>query len=858
MNSPKQLSDELSHRPGIPVIAIGGSAGALTSFETFFEAMPADSGAAFVVIQHLSPTHESLLPELLAKYTRMRVVEAHDNMSVEPNCLYVIPPTHHVGIRNGVLFLTQPILDHGVHTPIDFFFRCLAEDREERAICILFSGAGMDGTLGARAIRAGGGLVVAQDPATSQFEGMPRSAIAAGLADHVLAPEQMPQAILQYLQHPYVKWPARDKVLEEQANPKTIQDILSLVLDQTGSEFRCYKPGTILRRIRRRMGLFHIADMAQYAAHLRQSPGEVQQLVKDMLINVTSFFRDGEAFNEVREKVFAPLVESRADDEPLRVWVPACATGEEAYSLTILLMEELARTGKKCPLQVFATDLDEEALEVGRAGLYPQSIHADVGEELLLKYFVRKEEGYQVKESLRAALTFATQNVISAPPFSKMDLISCRNLLIYLDADAQTKLMAVFNFALKPGGYLFLGRSESVAGQNDLFETVSNKGRLCRRLAPTRPLLLDSPILSGRRRPAHLAHAMDASVTSTFADVIRLEILRHFGASAVLVDRKGKILQFHGQADRFLKLPAPGPDFNVFVLARERLSSLLRLAMRQAIQDGTTVVLESVEYLQESGSAFARITAVPVSQKNQAKPLLVVFFEDASPPPSAQAEVIRSPASEAIIKRLEEELQATQQDLQATIEELQSFNEELRAANEEVTATNEELESANEELVSSTEELQSTNEELTAVISQLQEKVSLLDTSQDSLQRSEQRLLSLVECLPNAVVLTSEDGTITLVNRQAQSLFGYEQTELVGLAVEVLMSRENHPSLRAAFNAGLGQCALGAGGDLLAVRKDGREFPAEIFLTPLDMPQGLVIMVIITDITQHKRHESGR
>ena len=387
---------------GVPVIGLGGSAGALASFEAFLEAMPPDSGAAIVVIQHLSPTHPSLLTELLAKHTRMQVVQAGEGVPVEPNRVYVIPPMRHVGIRNGALFLVEPRPDHGdVFMPIDFFFRLLAEDGQQCAVCVIFSGAGTDGTFGARAVRVAGGLVVAQDPATAQFGDMPRSAIAAGLVDHVLAPERMPQAILQYLQHPYVRNRPQEESPEDRADSRNVQDILSLVLAQTGSEFRCYKPGTILRRIGRRMGLLHIADMTHYAAHLHQTPGEVRQLVKDLLINVTSFFRDPEAFTEVRDKVIAPLVASRPDNEPMRVWVPACATGEEAYSLAILLMEELAKAAKNCPLQVFATDLDEEALEVGRAGLYPENIAADVGEDRLLKFFVPKEEGYQVRESLR-------------------------------------------------------------------------------------------------------------------------------------------------------------------------------------------------------------------------------------------------------------------------------------------------------------------------------------------------------------------------------------------------------------------------------------------------------------------------
>ena len=850
---------------GIPIVGLGGSAGALASFEAFFASMSADSGTAFVVIQHISPTHGSLLPELLAQYTRMRVAQAMDGMRVEPNCVYIIPPNHHLGLRKGRLFLAEPTPNHGRQMPVDFFFRCLAEDREELAICILFSGTGSDGTLGARAVRGAGGLVIAQDPGTAQFDDMPRSVVAAGLADYVLPPERMPQVVVEYLQHPYAKSRGQANLLETQGEAREVQEVLALMLDQTGSDFRCYKPATMSRRIGRRMGLLHVADMPRYLALLHRDPNEVKQLFKDLLINVTAFFRDPEAFDELRDKVVASLVQTISSDEPLRVWVPACATGEEAYSLAILLMEQRAKFGKTCPLRVFATDLDEEALEVARAGFYPENIAADVGDERLSTFFVRKDKGYQVRESLREALTFATQNVITDPPFSKMDIISCRNLLIYLDTDAQTKLMVLFNFALKPGGYLFLGRSETVAGQNDLFEAVSKRAKICRRLTPSRPLLLDSPILLGKKRMALPAHPINMLAASNFADVVRLEILRHFGASAVLVDRKGTILQFHGQTDRYLNLPAPGPNFNMFELAREKLPTKLRLAMHKAIQDGKPVIVDNVPFTRDQVAAFARITVAPVLQMHPVEPLLVVFFEDAAGSPAGEAEVIQTPENEAAIKRLEDELRATQQDFQATIQELQSSNEELRAANEEVTSINEELESTNEELVSSTEELQSTNEELTTVVSQLQEKVDLLERAnserkraEEALRRSEQRFRALVESSPNAVLLAGTDGTITFLNRQAEAMFGYTRDELIGQAIEVLVPerfRNRHPAYRDQFAVQPQRRSMGAGRDLFAVRKNGTEFPAEIGLTPLDMPEGLVTMATITDITERKRHE---
>jgi len=1079
---------------GIPVIGLGGSAGALAPFEAFFDAMPADSGAAFVVIQHMSANNESYLPELLAKHTPMPVVQAQEGMHVEPNRVYVIPPSHQLGIRDEILYFAEPVSDGNVRMYIDFFFRSLAEAQEEKAICILFSGAGSDGTLGAGAVRGAGGLVIAQDPETAQFKDMPGSAKAAGVVDYVLAPGKMPEAIMQYLQHPYVKGARRPAVPESPARPEDVQDILAWLLAQTRCDFRSYKKATILRRIGRRMGLLHMSDMAKYNSLLHHDANEVRQLLKDLLIKVTSFFRDPEAFQELRAKAIATFVQARSSDEPIRVWVPGCASGEEAYSLVMLLTEELVRAGKNCPLQVFATDVDEDALEVARRGAYSESIAADMSAERLERFFVRSGDGYQVTEALRAPVTFAAQNVLSDPPFSRMDLISCRNLLIYLDTDAQTKLMTVFNFALKPGGYLFLGRSETVGEQSDLFETVSHKGRLARRVTPTHPLVLDSPILPGRRRSTLAAPPPGKPAGSNFADVVRLEILRHYNASAVLIDSKGQILQFHGQTDKYLNLPAAGPTFNILNLAKGKLPTKLRLAIHRALGDDKASIVDKVPLSDEASPLFARVTVVPVAHKTAAEPLLIVFFDDVQSVPVVESVIVSSPESETLVNRLEEELRATQQDLRTTIEELQSSNEDLRAANEEVNSANEELQSINEEMVTSTEELQSTNEELTAVNSQLREKIELLDTvnsdmanllkssevaamfldcklrikfftpemarilnmvpsdmgrplanlsvslincdftadvrsvthndsvverevqhpdgssylmrlmpyckqgnqsdgvvatlnditrlrrtekqlaaivessndaifaktiegvivtwnpaaesmygysaaevvgknvfvlappdraneideilgklkrgdtiklletvritkdgrkidvalaispvkdasgrivgastvarditdrkrSQDALKKSEERFRLLVEASPNAILLADEEGAVTLLNRQAEAMFGYSRQELMGQPVEILMPerfRSRHPSYRAEFVAHPQQRPMGAGRDLFAARKDGSEFPVEIGLTPLEMPEGLVTLATITDITERKRQAAGR
>ncbi|MGC2062427.1 MAG: chemotaxis protein CheB [Thermodesulfovibrionales bacterium] len=717
---------------------MGGSAGSLEAFKTFFTTMPVDSGAAFVVIQHLAPMHASLLAEILAQHTRMIVVQAHDALPVEPNCVYVIPPRHYLAIRKGVLSLSEPVTHDGVRMPIDFFFRSLAEDRQERAVCILFSGAGSDGTLGVRAIRGAGGLTIAQDPQTAQFDDMPRNAVATGLVDFVLSPDRMPEALLNYLRHPYIRGGETEAVLEAKGQPG-LQDILSLVQAQKGCDFRCYKKSTIVRRIERRMGLHRIPDLGRYYELLRQDADEVTQLFRDLLINVTSFFRDAEAFEELRQKAIAPLVRAKQTDEPLRVWVTGCASGEEAYSLAMLMMEEITAARKNCPVQVFATDVDEEALEFARQGIYPESIAVDVEPERLLKFFIRNERGYQVIELVRKSVVFAVQNLITDPPFSKMDLISCRNLLIYLDAETQTKLIPLFNFALTPGGYLFLGKSEGISGQTDLFDIVSKKARIYRRLIPARPVVLDTPIVPGRKKalPPAGPKALKPPMAA-LAEITRQAILNHFAATVVLVDRKGQILQFHGQTGKYLNMPLTEPSLNLLDMAKEGLSSRLRSALYKAIQDGRTVMLDSVPITRNEDSPFVRVTVTPALQRDDVEPLLAVIFEDIPPPQKSgitgpPAEQGQTAESETVLKQLEDELRATQQELQATIAELQASNEELRISNEEVVSANEELQSTVEELQTSKEELQSVNEELIVVNSQLQEKVERLDAANSDL-----------------------------------------------------------------------------------------------------------------------------
>jgi two-component system, chemotaxis family, CheB/CheR fusion protein len=947
---------------GTPVVGLGGSAGALASFESFFKAMPPDSGAAFVVIQHMSPDHASLLPEILAQHTQMRVHAARDGMFLEPNSVYIIPPNSYLNLRARVLSLTEPPSEDRIRMPIDNFFRSLAENCRERAVCIIFSGADSDGTYGARAVRNGGGTVIAQDPQTAQFPEMPARILETGLVDYVLPPHQMPELLLQCFRH------IKNQRLESLARRDT-ESILAQILAQTGSDFRYYKRSTVSRRIKRRMALRNVSEMHEYSGQLHQDSNEIKALRNDLLIKVTGFFRDTDAFQELRDRVIVPLVQAKLNEKPLRIWVPGCSTGEEAYSLAMLIAEQLEENGKQGSLQVFATDIDEEALQVGRVGIYPENIAADMDAELLRKFFVKREDNtYQVNETLRKALIFATHNLIYNPPFAQLDLISCRNLLIYMDSEAQQKLMLLFNFALRADGYLFLGKSEAVAGQKNLFEIISRKSKIYRRLSPARPFIPSIPFLPEKKRTAAITTPASARAGSNFADVLRVEILKHFEASALLVDTKGQVLQFHGQTGKYLRMPTSGPPFNVLELAQERLTSQLRVAMHKAIHDGQKAILDDISIEREGDTAFARITVIPVSQRAQSEPALVIFFEDTQRP--ASPELVRRPEEESLVNHLQEELRTTQEDLQSVITDFKSSEENLRIANEEVVLAREELQSANEEYLTSTEELQATNEELNTVINQLQEKIGLLDKANNDIEnllkssdiaalfldkelrinfftpaisrilnmiqsdlnrpithlkmnfmgydltadaqavvresavierevrhadgahflmrampycrpdssvdgvvitfsditrvhhaeelliRIEERFRVLVESSPNALVVAAMDGKITLLNRQAEVMFGYTREELMGQTIEILVPerfRGRHPSYRKDFSAAPQQRPMGAGRDLFAARKDGSEVPVEIGLTPIVMPEGPVTLATITDITKRKR-----
>lgn len=718
-----------------PVAGIGASAGGLDAFKKLLAAMPPDSGIGLVLVPHLDPAHESLMVELLTRHTTMPVVEVEDDMPVEANHVYIIPPNKYMTIRGGILRLTGPVERRAAQTSIDLFLRSLADDRQERSICIILSGTGSHGALGLKAVKAAGGLAMVQDPATAEYTAMPQSAIATGLADYVLPVEQMPGAMVKYTQHYYVNGGKTGAEGEEA--PDQLNQVLALVRARTKVDFRSYRKKMLARRVERRMSLNQFDRVADYLAFLREHPDEVQRLSRDLLISVTSFFRDSEAWHALETEVITPLVHANESNGPLRVWSVGCATGEEPYSLGMVLLEQLAAAQKSCPVQIFATDVDDDALQVARQAIYPENISADVSPERLTRFFTRvSDSSYQVSKQLRETVTFARQNLIGDAPFSKLDLIVCRNLLIYLEPEVQKKVIALLHFALNEGGFLFLGSSETIGRSIDLFEPISAKRRIYRRIGPARVNNLQFPVIEAEPRQVRTQPASRPQPPHRLAELAQTFLLRRFALACVVINRNYEILHFAGPTEDYLVQPGGAPTHGLLALARPGLETKLRVVIQRTIRQNTAQAVKNVMMRHGGVSRRVNINVEPLNQSKQTEGLLLISFQEQPNPVGeslAEANARTQTADSDMVRQLEQELDTTREDLQSTIEELESSNEELKASNEEVMSMNEELQSANEELETSKEELQSLNEEMTTVNNQLHEKVQELESTNNDM-----------------------------------------------------------------------------------------------------------------------------
>ena len=725
---------QLSSSGEFPVVAIGASAGGLDSFRSLLGGVTQASGIAFILVQHLDPTHKSMLAELLATHTSLTVAEAVDGMLIETEHVYVIPPDADLSVRGGALHISKPQVRHGGRLPFDFLLNSLAQSYGARAICVVLSGTGADGSLGLKAIRDGGGLVVAQDPEEARFDGMPRSAIATGLVN-VVAPAAK---IFAVLMHARTKDAVESMVSADAgAGPghDRLSEIIELLHSRTRQDFRFYKHGTLRRRIERRMVLAAIEPdrMDRYLDLVQRDDIERDLLAKDLLINVTSFFRDPEVFELLATKTIPDIVRDHPADEPIRIWIAGCSTGQETYSLAMLFREQIDEAKRDLKLQVFASDLDADAVAIAREGFYPDSIQDEVSAARLSKFFTKEELGYRVLSDLRALVVFTIQDVLGDPPFSRMDMISCRNLLIYLSPEAQERVIGLFHFALRPGGLLLLGSAETVGNLADRFKSVAKDERLYRRFGANRPGDLGFALGAGDsvRAPLRREQRSSPSRQIALAELCRRMVLEAYAPAAVLMNQRNECLFSLGPTDRYLRMAPGQPSHDVLAMARPGLRVKLRSAIQQALQDQLTITVPGGRIDHDTPGKMFDISVQPVSSDGE--DLLLVCFLDANPHGRSPAETA-SPTDRSQVADLEHELAATKTELRNTVRSLELSNEEQRVVNEEALSVNEEFQSTNEELLTSKEELQSLNEELTALNSQLHETLERQRTTYSDLQ----------------------------------------------------------------------------------------------------------------------------
>lgn len=703
------------------IVGIGASAGGLEALRDFFSHVPTPCNIAFVVIQHLDPIHKCIMPELLQHETSMKVTEARHSMKVRPNCVYVIPPNKDLSILDGTLFLLDPIVRRGIRLPIDFFFRSLADDQHERALGVILSGMGSDGTLGLRAIKESGGLSLVQSPEFAKFDSMPQSAINAGVADIVAPAQALPERIVAFLKH-------NPRGISNELEPtmklkskSAVEQIVIMLRERSGNDFSLYKKNTIYRRIERRMGLHQLKTIALYSLYLRDNPQEQDLLFKELLIGVTNFFRDREVWAQLKSISLPVLLAHYPQGKELRAWVTACSTGEEAYSLAMTVMDVLddVKPKGRFKLQVFATDLDEDAIKIARQGYYPASIEADIPSQQLIRYFTKDGGGYRINKKIRDMVIFAPQNIIMDPPFTKLDIVTCRNLLIYLGPELQKKLIPMFHYTLVSNGLMILGNAETIGNSNSLFSELNENTRIYTRIEtsvqqvevdfPTRIFPIISLVENEPERTSNMTTI--STNLQTHADQI---LLQNYSPAAVLINAAGDILYINGRTGKYLEPAAGKANWNIHVMARDELQHQLDLAMKKSAMQIEPVTTPNITI----GAYTVNLTVQAMSKPKALLGLLMVVFTEVVMPTKLPS---RKPGDAK--KESQAELQQAHDEIQSLREQTQSSQEELKSANEELQSMNEELQSTNEELTTSKEEMQSMNEELQTVNNELQSKV---------------------------------------------------------------------------------------------------------------------------------------
>ena len=830
-------SPDLPAAGAFPVVGIGASAGGLEAIDAFLRAVPPRCGMAFIVVQHLDPTRKGMLAELLQRVTPLPVVQIQEGMRIEPDHIYVIPPNANLSVTRGVMRLLAPDAPRGLRLPIDFFFRSLADDLRERSVGVVLSGMGSDGTSGLRAIRENAGSTFVQAPTDAKFDSMPRSAIDAQMADVVATAAELPGRIAGYVRHAHHLGRPEQAELDEKSQAALVT-LVGLLRVATGHDFAPYKTTTLHRRVERRLGLHQISDVGQYVRYVRDNPEEAQLLFHELLIGVTSFFRDPEAWEQLRAEVLPGLLRKCQPGAVLRAWVPACSTGEEAYSLGIVFREalEACRPAGPVSIQIFATDIDATAVASARQAFYPFAIEAEVSPDRLKRFFVKEDHGYSVSKQIRDPVVFATQNVLQDPPFTRLDLLSCRNLLIYLSADAQHTLMPLFHYCLRPGGTLLLGSAETTGNFDDRFAPLAGKNRFYRRRETSVGVTASARTAGAPGRGARARFAAEVgsepvapSLHSRFAQAL----LQRFAPAAVLTNEKGDVLYVSGQTGPYLEVPAGKTNWNVLAMAREGLRHPLAGGFRRLLHSRRGVLLSGVKII---GARHARRVDVALELRDEPalRGTVLISFTDPAPNGKDAAEAApppQPPRRTDAARRVEPDLAQIQHELRLVQADAQTAEEELKSANEELQSTNEELQSTNEELMTSKEEMQSMNEELQSVNSELEVKLvdlarasddmkNLLDSTDIAVlfldgalhvRRFTPKATTLIRLIPSDVGRPLADLTATL-----------DYPGLVDDAAEVLHSRI------------FSEKVIGT--------KDGRRFSARIMpYTRHDRVDGLVI-----------------
>jgi two-component system CheB/CheR fusion protein len=773
-----------------PIVGIGASAGGLEALEQFLGNVAENSGIAYVVVQHLDPTHKGMLPELLQRISKMKVFQVKDRMTVRPNCVFVIPPNKTMSISKGVLHLYKPVQERGQRLPIDFFLNSLAHDRKELGIGLILSGMGSDGSLGLRAIKEKNGIAMVQEPGSAKFDSMPRNAIDSVNVDIVAKPSELPSRLREILKRiPELRSDSDVEIKDK----SSLEKITNLLRTYTGNDFSLYKKTTVYRRIERRMTVHSIDKIASYVHFLNENPKEIDILFKELLIGVTNFFRDPAVWENLKERILPEVLSKLEPGSILRAWVPGCSTGEEAYSLAIVFKEALEKVNPHggFTLQVFATDLDNEAIEIARKGIFPSEISENVSPERLQRFFLKTEDGYFINTEIREKVVFAQHNIIMHPPFTKIDLLSCRNLLIYMEPELQRKMTGLFYYSLNPNGIMVLGTSETLGTQSHLFTPLDLKWKIFKRAATIlAPDQFDFPATFSRSKAAvpldREIAAGSALNIQTLADQL---LLQNYSPAGVLVNDQGDIIYISGHTGKYLEPAVGKANMNIFAMLREGLRSEFPIAFRKAILKKESVVLRNIKVGTNGSAHLLNISIQWIEKPEPLKGKLMIIFKDIH-------EIAESKLADRKEKKvldnvrhmeLEKELKYAREKIQDTLEAMQSSQEELKFTNEELQSTNEELQSTNEELMSSKEEMQSLNEELQTLNAELQSKV-------DDFTRVSNDMKNLLNSTDIATLFLDNDMHIRRFTLQAVKIFKLIKSD-IGRPFSDLVTDLVYPSL---------------------------------------------------------------